>query len=62
MKKSLLSRGLLLIVAGALGACAYPRIGFRLMAPLAILLALPTFVPLATDLRSMALGRGAPHA
>jgi uncharacterized membrane protein YoaK (UPF0700 family) len=35
---------------GALGAFAYPLIGFRLMLPLAALLALPTIFPIAADL------------
>jgi uncharacterized membrane protein YoaK (UPF0700 family) len=36
---------------GALGAFAYPRIGFLLLLPLALLLAVLTIVPIATDLR-----------
>jgi uncharacterized membrane protein YoaK (UPF0700 family) len=42
---------------GVLGAFAFPRFGFLLMLPLALLLALPTFVPIATDLRRMFAAR-----
>jgi uncharacterized membrane protein YoaK (UPF0700 family) len=35
---------------GALGAFLYPRIGFNLMLPLALLLALPTILPITADL------------
>ena len=45
----------LFFAGGALGAFAYPHAGFLLMLPLAVLLALPTILPLATDLRSPAL-------
>lgn len=40
----------LFFTGGTLGACAYPHVGFRLMIPLAILLAVPTILPIATDL------------
>jgi uncharacterized membrane protein YoaK (UPF0700 family) len=42
---------------GALSSFMFPHIGFLLMLPLATLLALPTILPLAADLRSPALGR-----
>ncbi len=44
----------LFVVGGALGSFVFPHIGFRLMLPLALLLALPTILPLAADLRSLA--------
>jgi uncharacterized membrane protein YoaK (UPF0700 family) len=48
---------LLFSSGGALGAYAYPHIGLLLMLPLATLLALPTILPLAADLRSPTLER-----
>jgi len=40
----------LFVTGGALGAFLYPRIGFYLMLPLALLLALPSILPIASDL------------
>ncbi len=40
----------LFFAGGAIGAFAYPRIGFEIMLPLALLLALPTVLPIFSDL------------
>jgi uncharacterized membrane protein YoaK (UPF0700 family) len=40
----------LFFAGGATGAFAYPRIGFEIMLPLAVLLALPTVLPIFSDL------------
>jgi uncharacterized membrane protein YoaK (UPF0700 family) len=41
----------LFFAGGTLGGELYPRLGFHLMLPLALLLALPTILPVAADLR-----------
>jgi uncharacterized membrane protein YoaK (UPF0700 family) len=56
----LLLLGLLVVLffgGGALSSFVFPHIGFLLMLPLATLLALPTILPLAADLRAPALER-----
>jgi uncharacterized membrane protein YoaK (UPF0700 family) len=57
-RKRLLLLTLLVVLffsGGALGAFAYPHVRFLLMLPLAALLALPTILPLAADLRALKL-------
>lgn len=47
----------LFFTGGALGAVAYPHVGFLLLLPIALLLAIFTVLPITADLRSAVMAR-----